>query len=145
IATSKPAALTQTTATAVSTTPAPTPPHTPTPIPTPTPTTAPRPAPTSVAVRQPNSLVLTATGDAGIKSITYVVDGHTVTVSSVHLPWRVTLNVPANGAKHTYSATIVTASGDVKLLAIVNGAVQSTSSGGGTGSGTVDVVGDFVG
>ena len=98
-----------------------------------------------MATRQPDSLVLTATGDARIESITYVVDGHSVTVSKATLPWRVTLSIPADGAKHNYSATINTASGDIQVFAIVNGAVQSKSTGGGTGEGNTQLAGDFVG
>ena len=100
---------------------------------------------TSVAAREPDNLVLTATGDAHIESVTYVVDGRSVTASSPRLPWRVTLKVPADGARHTYSVTMDTTSGMVDMLAIVNGAVQSKSSGGGTGESTTQLSGDFVG
>jgi hypothetical protein len=103
------------------------------------------PTPSVVATRQPHLLVFTATGDAGVDSVTYIVDGHTVTDRSVHLPWRVTLDLPADGALHNYSVTIRTRSGDVRILAILDGKVQSQSDGGGTGTGTAQLSGDLAG
>lgn len=95
--------------------------------------------------RQPHILVFTATGDAAVDSVTYVVDGHSTTDTSVRLPWRVSLDLPADGAMHNYSATIKTRAGDVHILCILDGKVQTRSDGGGTGTGTAQLSGGFAG
>ena len=98
-----------------------------------------------VATRHPHILVFTATGDAAVDSVTYTVDGHAVTDSSVHLPWRVTLDPPADGALHNYAVTMKTRDGTVRILAILDGVVQSSSEGGGSGAGTEQLSGGFAG
>lgn len=102
-------------------------------------------SPTVAVTRQPHLLVFTATGDAAVDSVTYVVDGHSTSDSSVALPWRVTLDLPADGAMHNYAVTMHTRHGDVRILAILDGAVQSSSTGGGTGTGTAQLSGDIAG
>jgi len=99
----------------------------------------------TTATRQPHILVFSATGDATVQSLNYMLDGRTITVSPATLPWRVSLSVPWDGARHTYSVTMNTASGDVQLLAILDGSVLTQTGGGGTGSGTEDLSGDFAG
>lgn len=102
-------------------------------------------APSAVSTRQPHILVFTATGDGAVDSVTYVVDGHSVTASSVGLPWRVSLTFPADGAMHNYSVLMNLHQGTVQILAILDGAVTSSSNGGGTGTSTAQLSGSIAG
>ncbi|MFL6073600.1 MAG: hypothetical protein ACJ73S_09415 [Mycobacteriales bacterium] len=84
--------------------------------------------PTAAAQRQPHILVFTATGDAAVDSVTYVVDGKSVTASPASLPWRVSLPLPADGAMHNYEVTINVHHGSVQILAILDGTTRSSSN-----------------
>jgi hypothetical protein len=94
--------------------------------------------------RQPHILVFTATGNASVDSVTYVVDGHTVTDQPVTLPWRVSIPVPADGAMHNYEVTVQTHSGTMQILAILDGTVMSSTNGGG-GVSTAQLSGSVAG
>lgn len=95
--------------------------------------------------RQPHILVFTATGTATLDSVTYVVDGHTVTDRSAKLPWRVSLNLPADGAMHNYDVSVLSHHGSVNILAILDGSVTSSSTGSSSGSGTAQLNGSLAG
>src|SRR5205807_2112789 len=95
--------------------------------------------------RQPHILVLTATGDAKVDSISYVVDGKQTDVGATALPWRAPLTIPMDGGRHEWSLTLHTHAGSVQALGIFDGAVSAQSAGGGTGSGTISVSGDVSG
>jgi hypothetical protein len=101
--------------------------------------------PSAVSTRQPHILVFTATGDAAVDSVTYVVDGHSVTDSSVGLPWRASLTFPADGAMHNYAVLVNLHQGTVQILAILDGTVTGSSSGGGTGTTTAQLSGSIAG
>ncbi|MBE1491442.1 hypothetical protein [Plantactinospora soyae] len=115
--------------------------------PTPTVTTAgPVVDATSTApARQPHTLVLTATGDARIDSFTYVLDGQATEGRSVRLPWRQSVDVPADGRRHEWSLLVKYRQGDVSLVGIFNGQVLTTSRGSSSGSGTANISGSVLG
>jgi hypothetical protein len=96
------------------------------------------------AKRQPHILVFTATGDAAVDSVTYVLDGRPVTASSASLPWRVSVPLPADGAMHNYAVTMNVRHGSVRMLAILDGATQSSSNWSGD-TGTAQLAGDIAG
>jgi hypothetical protein len=95
--------------------------------------------------RQPHILVFTATGTATLDSVTYVVDGHTVTNRSAKLPWRVSLSLPADGAMHNYDVSVLSHHGSVNILAILDGSVTGNSSGSSSGTGTAQLNGSIAG
>jgi hypothetical protein len=98
-----------------------------------------------VHTRQPHILVFTATGTATLDSVTYVVDGRSATVPGAALPWRVSVDVPADGAMHNYSVTVLSHHGSVDILAIQDGTVTGSSTGDSSGSGTVQLGGSLAG
>jgi hypothetical protein len=100
--------------------------------------------PSAEAKRQPHILVFTATGDAAVDSVTYVLDGRPVTASSASLPWRVSVPLPADGAMHNYAVTMNVRHGSVRMLAILDGATQSSSNWSGD-TGTAQLAGDIAG
>jgi hypothetical protein len=95
--------------------------------------------------RQPHILVFTATGTAALDSVTYVVDGRSVTAPGAALPWRVSVDVPADGAMHNYSVTVLSHHGSVDILAILDGTVTGSSAGSSSGTGTVQLSGSLAG
>jgi hypothetical protein len=106
---------------------------------------SPSPSP-SVALREPHSLVFSATGTAPITSVTAEIDGVRTTARSVKLPWRKVVEVAADGKRHTYALTMKYRTGRVELVAILDGAVVGRSLGqtsGGTGD--VSASGDLIG
>jgi hypothetical protein len=115
--------------------------------PTPAATTAdPAVDATSTApARQPHTLVLTAAGDARIDSFTYVLDGRATDGRSVRLPWRQSVDVPADGRRHEWSLTVKYRQGDVSLVGIFNGQVLTTSEGSSSGTGTTNISGSVLG
>ena len=103
------------------------------------------PAP-AVTLRAPHSLVYAATGTAAVTSVVYELDGHATTKRSVKLPWRMVVEVPSDGKRHTWKAAVNIRDGRVELLAIFDGGVVGQSRGqvsGGTG--TVSAGGDLRG
>ncbi|MFC6016254.1 hypothetical protein ACFP2T_08595 [Plantactinospora solaniradicis] len=109
-------------------------------------TTGPAIDATSTApARQPHILVLTATGDARIDSFTYVLDGKATDGRSARLPWRQSVDVPADGRRHEWSLTVKFRQGDVSLVGMFNGRVQTTSQGSSSGTGTANIGGSVLG
>jgi hypothetical protein len=98
-------------------------------------------APSSaVPLREPHSLVYSATGTAAVTSVTYELDGRKTTERSVSLPWRKVVEVPADGKRHTWSLVIKHRSGRVELVALFDGSVAGQTKGqvsGGTGTASV--------
>ncbi|GAB7051815.1 hypothetical protein JCM9534A_69410 [Catenuloplanes indicus JCM 9534] len=88
-----------------------------------------------------HSLVITAEGDAEIISIVYELDGETSTEGPASLPWRKTVEVPADGRPHRWSLTLTHGSGRATLVATFDGAPAGRSQGAGTGQGTLRVSG----
>jgi hypothetical protein len=105
---------------------------------------APSPSP-SVALREPHSLVFSATGTAAISSVTYEFDGRKTTERSVSLPWRKVVDVPADGKRHSWNLTVKHRSGRVELVAFFDGAVTGETKGQTDGTGTASVGGDVIG
>jgi hypothetical protein len=100
----------------------------------------------TVALREPHSLVYSATGTAPVTSVTYELDGVKTTERSVTLPWRKAVDVPADGKRHTWSLKLKHRSGRVELVAIFDGSVVGQTGGqvsGGTGN--AEVGGDLRG
>jgi hypothetical protein len=102
------------------------------------------PSPT-VALREPHSLVFSATGTAAVTSVTFELDDHKATRRSVSLPWRETVDVPADGKLHRWSLTMKHRSGRVELVAIFDGAVTGQTRGRTSGTGTASVGGSVRG
>jgi len=120
------------------------------PAPTASATVAPSPSPppsSSVALREPHTLVFSATGTARVTSVTYELDGHKSTQRSVSLPWRKVVEVPADGKRHDWHLTMKHGGGRVELVAIFDGAVAGQTRGqlSGGGTGTAAVGGDLRG
>ncbi|NUS71828.1 MAG: hypothetical protein HOQ05_00315 [Corynebacteriales bacterium] len=90
---------------------------------------------------EPHALVLTATGDAPINSLNYTFDGKTVQDTSAVLPWEVSVDVPADDKRHEWELIVQHGSGNVQLVATLDGNFLTQSQGGGTGDGTVRVSG----
>jgi hypothetical protein len=97
--------------------------------PTPAPATTAVDAASPTPARQPHSLVLTAEGKATIDSFTYVLDGKTTRGRSARLPWRQSLDIPADGKRHEWSLTVNFRNGGVDLIAFFNGQEFTRSSG----------------
>ncbi|MEU6207356.1 hypothetical protein ABZ814_27645 [Micromonospora musae] len=95
--------------------------------------------------RQPHTLQLIATGDAKIDSFSYVIDGESTEGQSVRLPWRQSVQVPADGKPHEWSLTVRFRDGDVQLAATGDGSPLTMSAAGGSGSGTVSINGSLHG
>jgi hypothetical protein len=102
-------------------------------------------APAPAAKRPPHILVFSVTGtSAAITSVTYGYDGHDTTGPAAALPWRATVNIPNDGARHTYEFTINTSgNGNVQAEGLLDGSVIGSSSG--TGGTTISLNGDFAG
>ncbi|GLI00776.1 hypothetical protein [Phytohabitans aurantiacus] len=115
------------------------------PSPTPPATTAVVDAATTEPARQPHTLVLTATGKATIVSFTYTLDGKATEGGSAKLPWRVSVDVPADGKRHEWSLRITYRKGNVDLMAMFNGKVQTSSRGASSGEGTGGISGSVLG
>lgn len=90
-------------------------------------------APTA-ADRQAHTLVLTATGSARVDSLSYLFDGRADGQGTAVLPWRKSVNVPADGRQHEWSLTVRYSGGSIEVLAAVDGAGQARAIGGGTGT-----------
>jgi hypothetical protein len=106
------------------------------PTPTPAPATTAVDAASATPARQPHSLVLTAEGTGAIDSFTYVLDGKTTRGRKARMPWRQSLDIPADGKRHEWSLTVDFRNGGVDLVAFFNGQEFTRSSGstsGGTG------------
>ncbi|ROT34083.1 hypothetical protein EF879_04245 [Micromonospora sp. HM5-17] len=97
------------------------------------------------AARQPHILVLTATGKATIDKFTYVLDGRATEGGPVRLPWRQSVDVPADGRTHEWSLTIEYRRGNVELVGMFNGQVLTRTNGRSTGTGTVSISGSVLG
>jgi hypothetical protein len=106
---------------------------------------SPSASPSPTPARDPHTLVLTATGDASVKSFTYVLDDETTKVDAVKLPWRISVDVPADGLRHQWRVAVTHGSGTLEVRAIFNGNVVGTARGGGTGTGTVSTSGSVLG
>lgn len=102
-------------------------------------------AATTEPARQPHKLVLTATGKASIQSFTYTLDGKATKGGAARLPWRVSVDVPADGKRHEWSVTITYRKGNVDLMATFNGKVLTTAKGNSTGEGTGGISGSVLG
>lgn len=111
------------------------------PAPVSAPASAPAPVTTSVAVQAPHNLVFSAEGDAEVVSIVYELDGESSTEESVSLPWRKTVEVPADGRQHRWNLTLTHRGGYAELIAIFDGAVTGRTEGSGSGTGTLEVSG----
>lgn len=102
-------------------------------------------AATTAPARQPHKLVLTATGKASIQSFTYTLDGVATDGGPARLPWRVSIDVPADGKRHEWSLTITYQKGNIDMMAMLNGRVLTTSQGSSSGNGTGAVSGSVLG
>ncbi|MEH1124360.1 hypothetical protein [Micromonospora sp. CPCC 206061] len=112
---------------------------------TPPATTAAVDAATTEPARQPHKLVLTATGKATIQSFTYTLDGKATEGGAAKLPWRVSVDVPADGKRHEWSLKITYRKGNIDLMGMFNGKVQTTSRGMSSGEGTGGISGSVLG
>lgn len=112
---------------------------------TPPATTAAVDAATTEPARQPHKLVLTATGKASIQSFTYTLDGKATEGGAAKLPWRVSVDVPADGKRHEWSLTVTYRKGNIDLMGMFNGKVQTTSRGASSGEGTGGISGSVLG
>jgi hypothetical protein len=106
----------------------------------PSPSASPTPA-----AREPHILVLTATGNARVTSFTYLLDGKSTKVDGVKLPWRMSVDVPADGLRHEWRVVVEHGAGNMEVRAIFNGNVVGTARGGGSGTGTVSTSGWVLG
>lgn len=112
---------------------------------TPPPTTVGVDATSTELARRPHILVLTATGTAKIDKFTYVLDGNTTEGRVTRLPWRQSVDVPADGRRHEWSLTVEYRQGSVELAGILNGQVLTDSRGYSTGTGTASISGSVLG
>ncbi|MFC0533692.1 hypothetical protein [Phytohabitans kaempferiae] len=103
------------------------------------------PAASTPAARRPHILVFTVTGTAPVTSLTYVLDGKSTKVGAVKLPWRLPVDVPADGLTHEWSLTVDHGKGSVEALAIFNGAVTARTQGQTSGTGTASTGGSVQG
>lgn len=102
-------------------------------------------APSTPAARQPHILVVTATGTARVTSLTYALDGKPTKVNTVKLPWRMSIDVPSDGLRHTWSVELTHGKGDVDVRAIFNGKVVGTARGSTSGTGSASTGGSVLG
>ncbi|WP_158553909.1 hypothetical protein [Micromonospora deserti] len=102
-------------------------------------------AASTAPARQPHRLVLTATGTARVDTLSFVLDGQATDGRSVRLPWRRSVDVPADGKPHEWSLTVTYRKGDVDLVAIFNDRVVARGSGSSSGTGTANVGGSVRG
>lgn len=83
-------------------------------------------------------LVLKATGDATVQTLTYELDGQKKTETNVKLPWQTSLDIPPDGIKHTYSVKTKTTTGSLQIVATVDGSVWQSTSGSGGGDNSLE-------
>ncbi|MGN9908523.1 hypothetical protein ACTMTJ_13355 [Phytohabitans sp. LJ34] len=102
-------------------------------------------APSTPAARQPHILVVTATGTARVTSLTYALDGKPTKVNTVKLPWRMSIDVPSDGLRHTWRVEVIHGKGNVDVRAIFNGQVVGTARGSTSGVGTASASGSVLG
>ncbi len=114
---------------------------TPPPTTTPAPTTPPRTttaAPTHTSAPPPkpqHTLEFDLTGDGVLTTMTYVVNGQSTTLHSVHMPWQKSFPLTRPSGQNTWSLHTEQASGSVFSKVLVDGQVVTQGSGVGPGSG----------
>ncbi|MEJ3747666.1 hypothetical protein WEI85_30790 [Actinomycetes bacterium KLBMP 9797] len=102
-------------------------------------------AASTAPARQPHILVLTATGTGTVDTFTYVIDGQETKGRAVRLPWRQSVDIPADGRRHEYRLTVRFRTGTVDLVAIFNGQEVARSRGSTSGKGDASVGGNVLG
>ncbi|RZS41111.1 hypothetical protein EV193_103429 [Herbihabitans rhizosphaerae] len=93
----------------------------------------------------PHTVVIEATGNAAVESITSDVNGQVTEEKAVVLPWRKVLTLPSGKGKQTWRIVAKTAKGNLTMVATVDGRPLTRSSGGGTGTGTISSSGSVGG
>ena len=67
------------------------------------------------------------TGDARLRTLTYIIDGKTTKLTSVGLPWKKTVRLPADG-KHTWRLSTKQDGGMAQIVVTVDGRPLTNSS-----------------